>query len=258
MPSPYASIEDLSLFRVLQAQQPGSARDAIRNELIERYLPAVRKIAAGLYARTPKFVEFDDLESSGTLGLMAAVESFDPDVGVRFRTYADLRIRGAMIDGMRDMDWVPRLTRQRHAMVTKATAQLQAELKRPPTCTEIAQRLSVPATEFEKIYSDFPVSTSSLSAKRFETDNGTNVNTVHLLIDAKAPDPLRSIQLKSFGADVTRGLSRAEKLIIILYYGEAMTMKEIGRVVGMSESRISQMHSNLICRLRARMERAAA
>ena len=203
-------------------------------------------------------MELDDLIQAGSFGLKDAIESFDPDRGVKFETYCAPRIRGAILDELRNMDWVPRLVRSRSSKVDQASRQLEMELGRTPTNEEIADRIGVPAEEFEKMIKDSnTVSQVSLSRKWFDADNNKDVREIDILEDRNAASPVDEIHRRDIKELITRGLSRAERLILILYYYEEMTMKEIGAALDLSESRVSQMHSSIIMRLKGQMAERA-
>ncbi len=228
---------------------------ALRNILMEQYLHLVRYNAERIHVKLPDEVELDDLMSAGIFGLMDAIDAFDMERGVKFETYCAPRIRGAILDELRSMDWVPRLVRSRAHKMETATKQLEVELGRSPTNDEIAKRLKIPMAEFEKIAKDASaVGLVSLSRKWFETDSNKDVREIDVLEDKKGADPVREIQRKDLKELITKGLSRAERLIIVLYYFEEMTMKEIGATLDLSESRVSQMHSSILARLKAQMQ----
>jgi RNA polymerase sigma factor FliA len=227
----------------------------LRNTLMESYLHLVRYNAERIHVKLPDEVELDDLMSAGIFGLMDAIDAFDLERGVKFETYCAPRIRGAILDELRSMDWVPRLVRSRAHKLETATKQLEVELGRSPTSEEIARRLRIPMAEFEKIAKDASaVGVVSLSRKWFETDSNKDVREIDVLEDKKGANPVREIQRKDLKDLITKGLSRAERLIIILYYFEEMTMKEIGATLDLSESRVSQMHSSILARLKAQMQ----
>jgi RNA polymerase sigma factor for flagellar operon FliA len=225
-----------------------------RNALMEHYLHLVRYNAERIHTKLPDEVELDDLMSSGIFGLMDAIAAYDRERGVKFETYCAPRIRGAILDELRSMDWVPRLVRSRAHKLEGATKQLEVELGRAPTDDEIAERLNMSLGEFEKMARDAStVGVVSLSRKWYETDSHKDVREIDILEDKRGANPLREIQRKDLKELITKGLSRAERLIIILYYFEEMTMKEIGATLDLSESRVSQMHSSIIMRLKAQM-----
>jgi RNA polymerase sigma factor for flagellar operon FliA len=228
--------------------------EEMRNILMENYLHLVRYNAERIHVKLPDEVELDDLMSAGIFGLMDAIAAFDLDRGVKFETYCAPRIRGAILDELRSMDWVPRLVRSRAHKLDNASKELEVEMGRTPTNDEIAKRLKVSMGEFEKMAKDASaVGLVSLSRKWFETDSNKDVREIDVLEDKRGADPVREIQRKDLKELMTRGLSRAERLIIILYYFEEMTMKEIGATLDLSESRVSQMHSSILARLRAQM-----
>ena len=225
-----------------------------RNLLVEHYLPLVKYNGERIWARLPEGVELDDLISAGVFGLMDAIDAFDMTRGVKFETYCVPRIRGAMLDELRTMDWVPRLVRSKASKLEAARKQLEAEVGRPPTDIELASRLSIPMDEYEKLRAEASaVNLVSLNKKWYETDSYKDVREIDILEDKKAEDPTSRLQNRDLMRLVTRGLNRNERLIVILYYYEEMTMKEIGATLNLSESRVSQMHSSIVARLQAQL-----
>lgn len=226
----------------------------IRNKLVEHYLPLVKYNAERIWARLPEGVELDDLISAGIFGLMDAIEAFDQDRGVKFETYCVPRIRGAMLDELRTMDWVPRLVRSKASKVQAARKELEATLGRPPRPEELAEKLGIPVEELDAYLGEATaVNLVSLNKKWYETDGYKDVREIDILEDKKAEDPTGRLQNRDLMKLVTRGLNRNERLIIILYYYEEMTMKEIGATLNLSESRVSQMHSSIVARLQAQL-----
>lgn len=237
----------------VEYKQVGS--EELRNQLIEHYLDIVKYTAERMHMRLPGEVDVEDLMSAGLFGLMDAIDAFDLERGVKFETYCAQRIRGAIFDELRSMDWVPRLVRSRTAKVDRARKALEMELGRKPTEKEICDRMCVSKSEFEKLSKDSrPVGVVSLNRKWFETDSSRDVREIDVIHDRKQENPLSEIQKQDLKLLVTKGLSRAERLIVILYYYEEMTMKEIGTTLDLSESRVSQMHSSILARLKAQMQ----
>ena len=231
-----------------------SADESCRNILMEAYLHLVRFNAERVYAKLPNEVDVDDLISAGIFGLMDAIDQFVFDKGVKFETFCARRIQGAMLDELRSMDWVPRLVRSRSTKLDAASKALEVELGRQPTREELAEKLDVDMEEFEKIQKDSQATgVVSLNRKWYETDGSKDVREIDVLEDRKTANPLREIQRKDLKELMSKGLSRAERLIVTLYYFEEMTMKEIGATLDLSESRVSQMHSSIIARLRDQM-----
>ncbi len=229
--------------------------DETRNVLVEHYLRLVRYTAERLHQRLPSEVDVEDLHSSGLFGLMDAIDAFDLDRGVKFETYCTQRIRGAIFDELRAMDWVPRLVRSRTAKMDRARKELEMTTGRRATEQEVTNHLNVSDDEFQKIKRDSrPVSMISLNRKYYETDSSRDVTEVDVVRDRRQESPISKVQREDLKYLLTRGLSRAERLIVILYYYEEMTMKEIGVTLDLSESRVSQMHSSIIARLKAQMQ----
>ncbi len=228
----------------------------LRNQLIEQYLPLVRYCAERVLSRLPEGVDIDDLISAGVFGLMDAIQSFDLDRGVKFETYCVPRIRGAILDELRNMDWVPRLVRHKASRLAEARRSLECRLGRPPTDEEMAAELGIDLDAYYKMVQEGSAATLvSLDKKWYETDSYKDVREIDILEDKKGDDPTRKLQRKDLMRLVTRGLSRNERLILILYYYEELTMKEIGATLNLSESRVSQMHSAIIQRLQAQLKR---
>jgi RNA polymerase sigma factor for flagellar operon FliA len=228
--------------------------ETLRNQLVERYMPLVRYNGERIWQRLPDGVELDDLISAGIFGLMDAIDAFDMDRGVKFETYCVPRIRGAMLDELRTMDWVPRLVRSKASKLSLARKTLEAKFGRAPTVQELADQLEMPVGEVEKMQSDAnAVGVVSLNKKWYETDSYKDVREIDILEDKKGEDPTRRVQKNDLMRLVTKGLSRNERLIIILYYYEELTMKEIGATLDLSESRVSQMHTSIVNRLQQQL-----
>ncbi|MCL4191148.1 MAG: FliA/WhiG family RNA polymerase sigma factor [Thermoguttaceae bacterium] len=232
------------------------ANQELRNRLVEIYLPLVKYNGERIWARLPEGVELDDLISAGVFGLMDAIDAFDLSRGVKFETYCVPRIRGAMLDELRTMDWVPRLVRSKASKLNEAMKNLEARLGRPPSEVELAQEMGISVAELEKMILEAnAVNLISLNKKWYETDSYKDVREIDILEDKKGEDPTRRIQKNDLMRLVTKGLNRNERLIIILYYYEELTMKEIGATLDLSESRVSQMHSSIVQRLQSQLGR---
>jgi RNA polymerase sigma factor for flagellar operon FliA len=229
--------------------------ERLRNRLMESYLPIVKYNAERIGAKLPDEVEGDDLVSAGIFGLMDAIEAFDLNRGVKFETYCAPRIRGAILDELRSMDWVPRLVRSRSHRLERVTRELESMMGRTPTESEIAERLQMSRPEFNKLRKDAnAVMQVSLSRKHVDTDSNKEVFEIDVIEDKRGRNPVSEIHRKDLKALITRGLTRAERLILILYYYEEMTMKEIGLTLDLSESRVSQMHSAVLNRLKDQLD----
>jgi RNA polymerase sigma factor for flagellar operon FliA len=230
-----------------------------RNVLVAHYHGLVEPTAEHVRRKLPAMVELDDLVSAGSFGLMAAVESYDRSRGVRFETYCVHRIRGAILDELRQSDWVPRSARKRVQKLAKATELLQARLGRRPNVVELAEELAMDAAEVERFIDSAPAPRlSSLDDVSDHRQEGQPMSPLDRLAAHNTPEPSHKARRRDLIRHLTRGLTRTEKLILVLYHCEELTMKEIGVTLGLSESRVSQMHSNLLARLRAEVTRHRA
>ena len=231
-----------------------SPNDELRNRLVEHYLYLARFTAERIRVKLPDEVDVDDLMSAGIFGLVDAIDAFDLARGVKFETYCAPRIRGAILDELRSMDWVPRLVRHRAHKLNEAVRAMEAELGRIPTEDEIARRLKMPPDQFEKLLRDASaVSLVSLSQKFGDSDSDRDVAEIDIVPDEQSSDPVAEAQKADIKELITKELTRAERLIIVLYYYEQMTMKEIGATLDLSESRVSQMHSAILNRLKTQL-----
>lgn len=232
-----------------------SRSEDLRNFLIENFLHLVRYNAERIYTRLPDEVDIEDLMSAGLFGLMDAIDAYDLERKVKFETYCAPRIRGAILDELRAMDWVPRLVRHRTAKVESARNKIEMETGKPATDGQIASRLGVNQEEFDKIKRDSSaVGQHSITRRVSNGDGGRELREIEVVREEDDTSPLREMHRKDLKDLITKGLSRAERLIVILYYYEGMTMKEIGSTLDLSESRVSQMHSSILARLKAQMQ----
>jgi RNA polymerase sigma factor FliA len=247
-----ASQDDIAeLWRAYKADQ---TNEQLRNALVEKYFPLVRYNGERVWSRLPEGVDLDDLISAGVFGLMDAIDAFDLSRGVKFETYCVPRIRGAMLDELRSMDWVPRLVRSKATKLGEATKALEDKLGRHPTERELSEHMGLSVEELEKLILEAQaVNQTSLNKKWYATDSEKDVSEVDILDDKKGEDPTRKMQRGDLLRLVTRGLNRNERLIIILYYYEELTMKEVGATLDLSESRVSQMHSSIVQRLQQQL-----
>ncbi|HPC93366.1 MAG TPA: FliA/WhiG family RNA polymerase sigma factor [Sedimentisphaerales bacterium] len=229
-------------------------QDCYRNLLMEHYRDLVKYAAERLHSKLPDKVELDDLISAGIFGLMDAIDAYDPARGVKFETYCAPRIKGSILDELRSMDWVPRLVRARAHQLARATHTLEMHLGRKPDENELAEELNMDMDEFIRLQRDAnAASLVSLSTKCGDGDGEKDVYEIDVIKDNRSEDPLLEAQKRDLKNLLTKGLTRAERLIIVLYYYEEMTMKEIGATLDLSESRVSQMHSSIVARLKAQM-----
>lgn len=243
----------------LWKQFKGAGDRASRNLLLEQYLPVVRYTAERIAERLPHSVDTQDLVSAGIFGLADAIDRFDLSRGVKFETYCTSRIRGAILDELRKMDWVPRLVRARLHQLERAYLSLERSLGRAPTDAEMAKELGVSLQELDNLMKEVNAATVDTVTKRaLEKDDQQNIPFVEMVEDKRANDPARVAQRRELTTFITKGLSRKERLILLLYYYEELTFKEIGLTLGLSESRVSQLHSKILLRLRLHLKKKAA
>lgn len=231
---------------------------AARNALLVAYLPLLRRAAHKLAQRLPAAIDEDDLVQEGLQGLLAAIPRFDPARGYKFATFCALRVRGAMIDFLRDTDTASRLTRQRAKQLHAVADELRGTLGRTPSDDELAAALGVTPSDMLTILRDERRAyTSSLSKPVWETDSERQVLAGDLLTGRASDEPMREARRLERLRQYCRGLNKSERLIVILYHYEGLTMKEIGRTLGLHESRVCQMHGDILRRIRARMKESA-
>ena len=231
-------------------------RKVYKNQLIETYLPLVRSVAERMLMTLPASVEVDDLTSMGTFGLIEAIERFDLERGVLFKTYCVNRIRGAILDELRALDWVPRLVRHKSTTVDRVGGRLQSKLGREATPWEMAEELSLDVCEYQRIERDSkPVSMLSLSEESSDgTEEGGN-RIVDLVKDEKGTDPLLQVHRGDLRDLAAKLLNKKEQIVVSLYYFDELSMKEIAKVLGLTESRVCQIHGKVIEKLRKSFER---
>ncbi len=237
-------------------KQEGCARS--RESLILHYAPLVSAVANRVGMRLPATVEQADLVSYGMFGLIDAIEKYQTDRAVKFESYASSRIRGAIIDELRAMDWVPRSVRTKARAVDRAYAELEARLHRAPTEDEVARHLEIAVSELRGVYTQLSsVNVAALDEMMGGSeDRAGNVSLVDTLGDDRVDDPagtLEAAETKFLLSRAIEQLGERERIVVVLYYYEGMTLAEIGRVLGVTESRISQMHTAAMTRLRTRL-----
>jgi RNA polymerase sigma factor for flagellar operon FliA len=231
----------------------------LRDRLILTYAPLVKYVAGRLGSGLPAHVDEGDLVSYGLLGLIAAIERYDPDRDVKFETYAIARIKGSILDELRAMDWVPRSVRSRAREIERAMAELEAKLGRAPSDEEIAAKVGISQGELEGSLTD--ISRSSIAALdelwTVSGSGGDQVALIDTIEDESLPDPqsaMSSTEMKEAIADAIARLPEREKLVVTLYYYEDLTLREIGEVLGVTESRVSQLHTKAVMRLKSHLQ----
>ncbi len=233
--------------------------DRARERLVVAYSPLVKYVAGRLSSGLPSHVEEADLISYGLTGLVNAIERFDLTRQIKFETYAIPRVRGAIIDELRSLDWVPRSVRARARGIERANAKLEHKLQRAPDDEEMSAELGISVEEFQAAL--VQISNSTIAALdelwSVSASSGDQVSLLDTLHDPDAPDPERALdatELKDRVAEAIARLPEREKLVIALYYYENLTLREIGEVLGVTESRISQLHTKAVLRLRSHLQ----
>ena len=223
----------------------------LRNRLVEAYLPLVDFLSERIAERLPRCVDVDEVRSAGVLGLMDAVEGFDINRGIKFETYCSLRVRGSILDDLRARDWVPRLVRTRAQKFAVAVRKLQGELGRKPTPDEVMADLQLGREEFDVLQRDLArLVIYSLSQTDVGDDEAREHGHFSELVDRRNPDPVDELQKQEATGVVLSALEPKERRILGLYYFQGLTMREIGRRMGLSESRVCQIHGEALSRLR--------
>lgn len=245
--------EDQSLWNQYKINHDQRIKDA----LIMKYASFVKYVAGRIAVNLPSNVEFDDLVSYGILGLIDAIDKYDSDRNIKFKTYAKTRIRGAIFDELRVLDWTPRSIRQKARKLEKAYAKLEGKLGRDARDEEVAEYLNIDISELHKLFDETKKSLL-LSLDEIFYDDEEGSSRFDFIEDQKSDNPQSKIEeaeAKKILADAISKLSDRERMVITLYYYEELTSKEIGKILGVSDSRISQLHTKAILRLRGRLSR---
>ena len=229
-----------------------------REEVIIQYSPMIKYVANRIAMRLPPHIEVDDLISVGVLGLMDAITKYDSSRGAKFKTYAEFRVRGAILDELRSMDWVPRSIRQKASKVDKVVQGLQAKLRRTPEDEEVAQEMGLSLDQFHETLNEtksIPIfSLEDLGIAKESGDQQSLLDCLAGKADADPQTQVRLVELKEIIAKAIDALPEKERLMVSLYYYEELTMKEIGAVLDITESRVSQIHSKAVYRLRTKLK----
>lgn len=251
-------MDDSSEVQHLWQDYKKAPSQAVRDKLILHYSPLVKYVAGRVSVGLPANIEQGDLISYGIFGLIDAIDKYDPGRNIKFETYALARIKGAIIDELRAIDWVPRSVRAKARQIEKAFATLENRLHRTPSNQEVADELGLTLTELETIFTQISfvglVALDELLSVGGERGEGVTLGDT--IADAKGEDPVSAFEIdemKHMLADAINRLSEREKIVITLYYYESLTLAEIGQVLGVTESRVCQMHTKAVLQLRGRL-----
>lgn len=228
-----------------------------KNHLLTEHMPLVKRLAHHMKAKLPPSVEVDDLVQAGMIGLLDAISRYEETHGAQFETYAVLRIRGAMLDELRNSDWLPRSMRQNMRKIETAMSTLQQRLGHPPTESEVAKLLKLSLSDYQDMLSDGG-GHQLVYYEDFHDNEGSDSFLDRYAVDDA--DPLRSLldgDFRQAVIDAIDALPPREKILMGLYYEEELNLKEIGAVMGVSESRVSQLHTQAVARLRAALREQA-
>lgn len=227
-----------------------------KEELIKEYAPLIKFVAQKIAIRLPPNIELDDLISAGSIGLMDAIDKWDPTRDNKFKTYAEFRIRGSILDELRAQDWIPRSVRDKSKALDRTISALENELGRYPTEEEISTRLNIPISEFHDLVNQVrPVSLLSIDDQPTFSDSDKK-SIANLLEGAKSGNPFNQLNVKVVKDVVAKAieeLPERQRLVLSLYYFEDLNLKEIGQVLRVTESRVSQLHAQAVTRLRAKL-----
>ncbi len=230
-----------------------------KTRLITEYAPLIKFIAQKIAVRLPSNIELDDLISSGVIGLMDAIDKYDPTRDNKFKTYAEFRIRGAILDELRAQDWVPRSVRDKSKRLDRMVAKLEAELGRSPNEREVAQGLEVSLEEYHSLVNQVkPVSVLSVDDQSSYT-NFDKKSIINILDGSKLNNPLVQLNVKKVQKMIAKcieALPERQRLVLSLYYYEDLNLKEIGKVLRVTESRISQLHAQAVAKLKNKLQQS--
>jgi RNA polymerase sigma factor for flagellar operon FliA len=230
--------------------------DPIRNQLIIEYAPLIKYLAQKIAVRLPSNIDIDDLFSAGVIGLMDAIEKYDPSRENKFKTYAEFRIRGSILDELRNQDWVPRSVRESNKKEDRVKLELEHELGRPATKVEVAKKLEMPLNDYQE-----KIARTHVSLLSIEDLGGANKDDKKSLLECienpNSKNPfvfLKNKGLKNIIVKFIEDLPEKQKLVISLYYYEDLNLKEIGRILDVTESRISQLHTQAVSKLKQKLK----
>jgi len=237
----------------------GKIPASLKERIVLEHTSLIRYIVNRIAVRLPSHIDLDDLQNTGVIGLMDAIDKYDPEKNCKFKTYAEFRIKGAILDQLRSLDWVPRSIRQKSRRLDQAYTEVEQRLGRSASENEVASSLGIQLDEFHYLLNQVKgISMINLDELRSGSDSDQPIYG-DIFEDVKAENPfasLRSRELRQTVADCICGLPQKERLVISLYYYEDLNMKEIGSVLGITESRVCQIHTKAVGRLHSQLRSA--
>ena len=248
--------ELVSQTKTYESTIPSNAK---RDELILEHLPQIKYIAQRISTKLPSHVELNDLVSAGVLGLLDAIDKFDADRGVKFKTYAELRIKGSILDSLRNLDWAPRSLRKKSKDLEKVYRELEQRLGRPASDKEVCEEMEISLEEFYELVDQIKgLNLGSFQELSSQDEEKSGEPLVKYVPDAPQMDPFfvfHKSEIKGILSTAIDTLPKKERLVVSLYYFDELTMKEIGKVLGVNESRVSQLHTKAMLRLRTKLKK---
>ncbi len=252
------SVEMEQLMREAQ-EELGEIPGPLKEEIVLEHTPLIRYIVNRIAVRLPSHIDLDDLHNTGVIGLMDAIEKYDPSKNCKFKTYAEFRIKGAILDQLRSLDWVPRSVRQKGRKLEKAYGEVEQRLGRSANEEEVADSLGLELEKFHTLINQVRgISLVNLEEIRGTNSDGDRAGTfADIIEDVHSENPFASLKLmetKHVISDTIGSLPEKERLVISLYYYEDLNMKEIGTILGITESRVCQIHTKAVMRLRSKLK----
>ena len=235
----------------------------LREQIVLEHAPLIRYIVYRIAVRLPSHIDLDDLHNTGVIGLMDAIEKYDPDKNCKFKTYAEFRIKGAILDQLRSLDWVPRSVRQKSRRLERAYSEVEQRLGRAANDDEVADSLGLQIEKFHELMNQVRgTSLVNLEEIRGTNSDGDQAGTfADIVEDVNSENPfasVKTIEMKEVGAETIASLPEKERLVISLYYYEDLNMKQIGGILGITESRVCQIHTKSVQRLRLKLKELSA
>jgi RNA polymerase sigma factor FliA len=260
--APQAGVEDRMETQLRDAKSKhGEIPTSLKEQIVLEHTPLIRYIVNRIAVRLPSHIDLDDLHNTGVIGLMDAIEKYDPEKNCKFKTYAEFRIKGAILDQLRSLDWVPRSVRQKSRRLERAYGEVEQRLGRSASEDEVADSLGLQLEKFHELLNQVRgVSLVNLEEIRGGGQDGERTGSfADIVEDVTAENPFATLKLtetKQIVADTIATLPEKERLVISLYYYEDLNMKEIGNILGITESRVCQIHTKSVLRLRAKLKGA--